>query len=318
MKRLFTFLAALLLSVSANAQFVNGQVLTAPALNSALANPVITGGSINGVNIGAITAGTGKFTGLNATSIGAVTPGTGVFTTLSASTPMGVTSGGTGLGTLTAHGVLIGEGTAAIAPTAVGTTGQMLLGVTGADPAFGNNPTITGGTIDNAVIGGTTKAAGSFTTIVATGTITPSSTNGIVGTTTNDSSNAGSVGEYVTANASAVSVSSGVAANVTSISLTAGDWDVTGQIVAVPAGSTVLSQVSVAINTASAVIPAITSGLGVTILTGTLGTGTNPAVSPMVTRISLASTTTVFLVTQISFSVSTCTVNGFIRARRVR
>jgi hypothetical protein len=41
------------------------------------------------------------------------------------------------LGTQTAHGVLIGEGTtSAIAATAAGTNGQVLLGSTGADPAF--------------------------------------------------------------------------------------------------------------------------------------------------------------------------------------
>jgi hypothetical protein len=39
--------------------------------------------------------------------------------------------------TYTAHGVLVGEGTSSIAATAAGTTGQVLIGATGADPAFG-------------------------------------------------------------------------------------------------------------------------------------------------------------------------------------
>lgn len=39
--------------------------------------------------------------------------------------------------TYTAHGVLIGEGTSSIAATTAGTTGQVLIGATGADPAFG-------------------------------------------------------------------------------------------------------------------------------------------------------------------------------------
>lgn len=43
--------------------------------------------------------------------------------------------GGTGLATLTAHGVVVGEGTSAVAGV-TGTTGQVLKGVTGADPAF--------------------------------------------------------------------------------------------------------------------------------------------------------------------------------------
>jgi hypothetical protein len=39
--------------------------------------------------------------------------------------------------TYTAHGVLIGEGASSVVATAAGTTGQVLIGSTGADPAFG-------------------------------------------------------------------------------------------------------------------------------------------------------------------------------------
>jgi hypothetical protein len=39
--------------------------------------------------------------------------------------------------TYTAHGVLIGEGTSSVVATTAGTTGQVLIGSTGADPAFG-------------------------------------------------------------------------------------------------------------------------------------------------------------------------------------
>lgn len=59
-------------------------------------------------------------------------------TSLSAlSTPLSVAQGGTGRATLTIHGVLIGETTGAINQTAAGTTGQALIGQTGADPVFG-------------------------------------------------------------------------------------------------------------------------------------------------------------------------------------
>lgn len=51
-------------------------------------------------------------------------------------TPVTVANGGTGRTTLLAHGVLVGEGTSAIAQLAVGTNGQVLIGATGADPAF--------------------------------------------------------------------------------------------------------------------------------------------------------------------------------------
>jgi hypothetical protein len=39
--------------------------------------------------------------------------------------------------TFTAHGVLIGEGTSSVVATTPGTTGQVLIGASGADPAFG-------------------------------------------------------------------------------------------------------------------------------------------------------------------------------------
>lgn len=45
--------------------------------------------------------------------------------------------GGTGVATLTNHGVLLGQGAAALVATAVGATGTVLRGATGADPAFG-------------------------------------------------------------------------------------------------------------------------------------------------------------------------------------
>lgn len=47
---------------------------------------------------------------------------------------LGVTRGGTGAGTFTAHGIMLGQGTSALVPTAVMTDGQLLTGQTGADP----------------------------------------------------------------------------------------------------------------------------------------------------------------------------------------
>jgi hypothetical protein len=106
----------------------------------------ITGGQVSGISGITSTSGSGAWAhtggfsasgGINSTAIGATTPSTGAFTTLTATTPVGVASGGTGRNTLTAHGVLLGEGTAAINQTAVGTTGLALIGQTGADPVFG-------------------------------------------------------------------------------------------------------------------------------------------------------------------------------------
>lgn len=57
-----------------------------------------------------------------------------------------VPNGGTGATTLTDHGVLLGSGTSAVTVTSVGTDGQLLIGATGADPAFASL-TSTGGTV---------------------------------------------------------------------------------------------------------------------------------------------------------------------------
>jgi hypothetical protein len=58
--------------------------------------------------------------------------------------PLTVPGGGTGLTSATAHGVLIGEGTSAMAVSAAGTNGQAFLGSTGADPVFATLTTSTG------------------------------------------------------------------------------------------------------------------------------------------------------------------------------
>lgn len=47
-----------------------------------------------------------------------------------------VANGGTGLSTITDHGVMVGSGTDPVTPLAVGTNGQLLAGSTGADPVF--------------------------------------------------------------------------------------------------------------------------------------------------------------------------------------
>ncbi|KAI3598733.1 hypothetical protein D8I24_5679 [Cupriavidus necator H850] len=151
---------------------------------------------------------------------------------------------------------------------------------------------------------------------VVFGTSPTITTPNIVGTSTNNSASAGSVGEFVTATGTAVSLTSGASANVTSISLTAGDWDVQGNIVFNAAGSTVVSLVNAGVSTTSATLPAspfYSMFLGVN-----LAAGAAPSSMAPVQRISVASTTTVYLVGTAVFSTSTCTATGFIRARRVR
>jgi len=156
------------------------------------------------------------------------------------------------------------------------------------------------------------------TTITASSTITPSQTAGIVGTTTNNNANAGSVGEYISstvASGSAVSLTSGTPANVTSISLTAGDWDVFGAVDFNVGATTVVqlfggsASTTSATNTSGSVFFSPGFAAGVTTTAG----GAIPTI-----RLSLASTTTVYLVAQSNFTVSTMSAYGFIGARRRR
>lgn len=159
-------------------------------------------------------------------------------------------------------------------------------------------------------IGGTAAAAGSFTTLSSTGNFTPSQTNGIIGTTTNNNANAGSIGEYQTNSTTGTSMTTNTGVNATSISLTAGDWDVWGVVTFLPAGTP--TQIVAGVNTTSATLPAVFQALAMT-----MPAASNQNLLAPTVRISLASTTTVFLVAQSAFS-STQTCNGIIFARRRR
>lgn len=155
------------------------------------------------------------------------------------------------------------------------------------------------------------------------GSITPSQTLGIVGTTTNNNANAGSAGEFVSStvlSGSAVSLTSATATNVTSISLTAGDWDVWGSCAFAPAGTTVVTLQACWTSSASATTPTLPNNGGETLLSGitsAAGAATN-AISAGTQRFSLSATTTIYLGVFSSFSTSTETAYGFIAARRRR
>jgi hypothetical protein len=138
------------------------------------------------------------------------------------------------------------------------------------------------------------------------------------GTTTNNNASAGSIGEYVEsliASGSAVSLTTATSANVTSISLTAGDWDVQGNVNFNETVSTVSAR-SAGINTTSATVPSDGSEAYCGVQS-TLATETNSITLPR-KRISVSSTTTVYLVGKATFSAGTCSEFGQINARRVR
>lgn len=148
----------------------------------------------------------------------------------------------------------------------------------------------------------------------------------VVGTNTNDDATAGNVGEYVSSEITsgfAVTLTNGTSANVTSISLTAGDWDVTITGYFNPDGGTTTTVGVMSISTVSATLSAAPiSRIGLIAMpsAGYLGAGSggNLTVIAGPTRVSLASTTTVYFVALGSFSGGALRAYGHLRARRMR
>jgi hypothetical protein len=140
----------------------------------------------------------------------------------------------------------------------------------------------------------------------------------ILGTGTNDSASAGYVGEYVSSNipnASATSLSNGTAKNVTSISLTAGDWDIFGNIFFSGIGITNPSYYAwTSITSATLPDNSLLSYSSTVIAVTAIAAGLT---CPFL-RVSIASTTTVYLSAQANFSAGTATACGSIFARRRR
>lgn len=146
----------------------------------------------------------------------------------------------------------------------------------------------------------------------------------IKGTGTSDNASAGYVGEFVTATlgiGSAVSLTTNVVANVTTLSLTAGDWDVWGEVWYGGGSTTNYTLCTAAINVTSATLTAAPNATYPQVQqtpSGNIGASGAPVVPTSISRISVASTTTVYLLAFAVFTVSTLAAYGVIRARRVR
>ena len=214
--------------------------------------------------------------------------------------PLVVSSGGTGDTTLTAHGVLIGEGTSPVQVTAAGTNGQVLTGATGANPAFSALGTNSGLTAHGVLIGEGNSAIAA-TAVGATGTLlagatgadpaftaSPSVTGSLTavtglassgvgsGLTLNPTVASGAASGTVTANGRVVSVTfTGVSiASGATQAFTTANSSITGSgtvldlsWVGATAGSA-LSVVSVA-NTAGQSVITMTNGTSATMVTST-------------------------------------------------
>jgi hypothetical protein len=159
----------------------------------------ITNATWNGNTIGTAYGGTGLTTfgsanyALYSTSSSALVAGT-----------LPVAAGGSGATTFTANGVLYGNGTSALGVTAAGTTGQVLIGNTGAAPSWG--------TVSSSLVSSfQTSLSGLTPSTATTGAVTLAGTLGISSggtgqTTANTAFNAlvpsqtSNTGKYLTTN----------------------------------------------------------------------------------------------------------------------
>jgi len=142
------------------------------------------------------------------------------------------------------------------------------------------------------------------------------------GTTTNDSAAAGYVGQILTATKARsdfTRLTTGTVTNIISISLTVGDWDVWGTAGYLgDAAATSTTQLVASISTTSATLGAAeTNRVRLLCAAFDATVGDSNLATPCV-PISLASTTTVYVVGNVVFSTSTMTYYGSITARRRR
>src|SRR6266446_3454953 len=133
------------------------------------------------------------------------------------------------------------------------------------------------------------------------------------------SSPAEAVGEYVSstiATGASIALTTNTTANITSISLTAGDWDVSGAVDFTFGATTSYTNLVGSISTTSATLGAQDSKFDFETPAAVPTAGADSTFALPVVRLSLGSTTTVFLVAQGTFTVSTLKAYGTIQARR--
>jgi hypothetical protein len=116
----------------------------------------------------------------------------------------------------------------------------------------------------------------------------------------------------------AFNIGTGSPTDVATLNLTAGDWDVTGQVYFTPAATTSITQLASSLSTTTATMDNTTLGAATRHACAAFVPGSNIMTYPIgPLRVSLAATTTYYLVASAIFTVSTLSVHGIIRARRV-
>lgn len=193
-------------------------------------------------------------------------------------------------------------------------------GLTFSGSATGSRFNADGGSIETGTAGNLTYFPGNGAGVIVRSGNYDQIDAPIIGTTTNDNALAGDVGELISgslASGSATSLSNSVAKTIISISLTAGDWDVHGIAVLIAAGTTTTTLVAAAISLVNNTNPSL-GNEGFNIQAFGTAAGQAWSLPTGTVRVSLASTTTVYLVGQMNFAVSTATAYGSMSARRVR
>lgn len=229
-------------------------------------------------------------------------------------TPLSTAQGGTGSATGVAPKATILETARTVQVNLATTTAASFDGSANIAPGVtGSLPIVNGGT------GGTTPAgargnlgaaaSGSNSDITALTALS----GGITGLTTGTAAATGIVGQELSASSgTAVSLTSGTLTNIASISLPAGDWELESALRVTNAGNVTL--LNFGVSATSATLP--TDWWDRYNITTTLAAGTSTR-QGMSRRVLLSTTTTLYLVAQATFT-STCTADGYIRARRMR
>ncbi len=288
--------------------------ITDPAADVTVDTSVITGGT------------SGRILYNNADTVGEkTTTGTGSVVLASSPTLVTPTLGAATATSINGNTITTGTGTLTLGAgkTLTSSNTLTLTATDGSTLAVG-----TGGTLGTNAYTSTAYAPLNSPTLVtptlgaatATSLTFSPTTGGIVGTTTNNNADAGKVGEYISSNiaSGSVSLTTNVAANITSISLTAGDWDVTGSVNFLPAATTSVTRLLGSISSISATLDLTNDAHTTLYMNATVSGGVASTLTLPTKRVSLSGTTTIYLVSFATFTVSTITGGGVITARRVR
>ncbi|MCS3895811.1 hypothetical protein M2171_004944 [Bradyrhizobium japonicum USDA 38] len=277
----------------------------------------------------AVTDETGTGSLVFATSPTLVTPNLGTPSTLILTNATGLPfTGITGLGTGVATALGLAANTAGGIVTSPATISSISGLGTGVGTALGVNVgtagafVVNGGALGTPASGNGSNLTALTATNISTGTLPAARTNGHMnGEPSTGNAAAGEVGEIVTSTVaigSAVALTTGTPTNITSISLTAGDWDVSGAIGFIPGVTTNVTQFIASASATSATFDTAPGRFFSFNLAPYVPGAAQQNYSVPVSRFSLSGTTTVFLVAQSAFTVSTMGGFGNIRARRVR